>query len=128
MTVFDAFPNGIEAWKIGKISISTLTGTEQIGSATALNVIADEINESEIRGGASVPPLDGDLLLYAQPAELPTTDTAKLIANYGVTDPDGRTYRILDAAKGKNQETGELEHIELIIRQEEMNANNESES
>lgn len=118
MTVFEAFPNGLEAWKIGKVYYGTLTGNTEIGDPTTINVIVDEINTTEIKVGASASPLDCDTLIYTQPVELPTTDTAKLIATYMVKDPDGRTYKIMDAAKGKNQETGELEHIELIIRQD----------
>ena len=118
MTVFEAFPNGLEAWKISKVNYSTMTGNMEVGTPATINVIADEINSTEIRTGASASPLDSDTLLYVQPAELPTTDIAKLIANYGIQDPAGRTYKIMDAAKGKNQETGELEHIELIVRQD----------
>jgi len=117
MTVFEAFPNGIEAWSIAKVHYGTLTGNEQIGQAQTINVIVDEINSSEIRAGASATPLDSDTLLYAKPEELPSTNPAVLIAYYIVIDEAGRTYRIMDAAKGKNQDTGILEHIELTIRQ-----------
>lgn len=124
MTVFEAFPNGLEAWKIGATRYGTMTGNKIINPAT-INVIADEINTTEIRAGATATPADSDTLLYTKPAELPSTDTAKLVAAYGVIDPEGRTYRILDAAKGKNQDTGELEHIELIIHQEAMTEESE---
>lgn len=117
MTVFEAFPNGLEAWGIAKVHYGTLTGNEQIGTPTTINVIVDEINTSEVRAGATATPLDSDTLLYAKPEELPTTNPAVLIAYYMAIDPQGRTYRIMDAAKGKNQDTGKLEHIELTIRQ-----------
>jgi len=116
MTVFEAFPNGLEAWKIGTISYSTMTGN-RIADMKTINVIVDEA-QSERAGGTSTPEgITADTLIYCQPAELPTTSIPSLITDYCVMDPDGRYYRITEAGRGKNQETGELEHIELKLIQ-----------
>ena len=42
MTVFEAFPNGLEAWKIGTMAYSTISGNATANWKT-INVIADEV-------------------------------------------------------------------------------------
>lgn len=116
MTVFEAFPNGLEAWQIGQMNYSTLTGN-RYAKMTTINVIADEAQGESAPSTSSPEGITADTLLYCKPAELPTTSIPALISDYSVKDPDGRLYRIIDAGRGKNQETGELEHIELKVRQ-----------
>lgn len=116
MTVFEAFPNGLEAWKIGTINYSTMTGN-RITNMQTINVIVDEA-QTERAGGTSTPEgIAADTLIYCQPDEMPTTSIPSLITDYCVMDPDGRYYRITEAGRGKNQETGQLEHIELKLIQ-----------
>lgn len=115
MTVFEAFPNGLEVWQIGTVNYSTITGNTTAGWKT-INVIADEV-QNETAPSLNAPGIESDTLLYCKPAELPSTSIPTLISDYAVKDPDGRTYAIIKAGAGKNQETGELEHIELIVRQ-----------
>lgn len=116
MTVFEAFPNGIEAWKIGTINYSTMTGNRYTQMQT-IHVIADEAQGESAPSSANPEGITSDTLLYCQPSELPTISIPALISDYAIKDPDGRLYRIIDAGRGKNQETGELEHIELKVRQ-----------
>lgn len=115
MTVFEAFPNGLEAWKIGTMAYSTISGNAAANWET-INVIADEV-QNQTKQTLNAPGIESDTLLYCKPAELPSTSIPTLISDYAVKDPDGRIYSIIEAATGKNFETGELEHIELIVRQ-----------
>ena len=48
---------------------------------------------------------------------MPTIDTEALVADYVVKNTTtGKTYTIIDAGIGKNQETGKIEHLELKLR------------
>ena len=115
MTVFEAFPNAIESWSLGRISYGTVTGNI-ITATTQLDAIVSEVSSSEL-ASANMAAIDSDTLIYVRPEQLPTTNTATLISNYGVLDPDGRLYSIRNAGAGKNQDNGHLEHVELLIRQ-----------
>lgn len=116
MTVFEAFPNAIETgWKIGTMAYGTIKGNILTDTAD-LGVIVDEISSAET-ATANMAAIDADTLLYARPEQLPTTDTAELIAGYAISDPNGKIYAIIDAGTGKNQDNGQIEHIELTVRQ-----------
>lgn len=122
MTVFDAFPNAIEqGWKIGAITYSSITGNT-IGNAEDIAIIIDEGSSSDANAAPNAAGLYADTLIYAKPEEMPTTDTSALVAGYAIMDPQDRTWEILDAGIGKNQDNGQIEHIELKIRQ--IGANN----
>lgn len=116
MTVFEALPNGIETgWKIGTMAYGTIKGNI-LADTTDIDVIVDEISSAETTA-ANMAAIDADTLLYARPEQLPTTDTAELVAGYAISDPNGKIYAIIDAGTGKNQDNGQIEHIELIVRQ-----------
>lgn len=115
MNVFEAFPNAIEAWNIGRMAYGTVTGNT-ITDTENLDAIVSEVSSSEL-ASANMAEIDSDTLLYVKPEQLPTTSTAELISSYAVKDPDGRLYAIRDAGAGKNQDDGTLEHIELLVRQ-----------
>lgn len=118
-TVFDAFPNAIEEWGIGEISYSTVIGNVGIsGTATKIHAIVDEGSNTNPNPGSDAQDIGSDTLLYCRPDEMPTLDTAELCATYIVGRWNGgKYYSIIDAALGKNQETGKIEHVELRIRQ-----------
>ena len=116
MTIFEAFPNAIEAgWKIGTMAYGTIKGNI-LTDTTDLDVVVDEISSAET-AAANMATIDADTLLYTKPEQLPTTDTAKLVAGYAISDSDGKIYAIIDAGTGKNQDNGQIEHIELTVRQ-----------
>lgn len=118
MTVFQAFPNALEEWSIAPIAYSTITGnTIDTDNAQNIRVIVDEGNNSEPNASPNAAGITSDTLLYCRPNELPTIDTAELVASYAVADQYGKTYAIIDAAIGKNQDEGIIEHVELKIRQ-----------
>lgn len=115
MDVFEAFPNAIESWQIGEMSYGTIQGNK-LGKTTAIRVIVDEGTNGDQNNTPSAATIASDMLLYAVPADLPTTDTSELVANYAIKSPTGRVYAIIDAGTGKNQHTGQLEHVELKLR------------
>lgn len=118
MTVFQAFPNALEEWSIAPVAYSTITGnTVDADEAQNIDVIVDEGNNSTPNASPNAAGIASDTLLYCQPNQLPTIDTAELVANYAVADQYGKTYAIIDAGIGKNQDEGIIEHVELKIRQ-----------
>lgn len=117
MTVFDAFPNAIEqGWQIAQVTYSSITGNT-VTNGTAIDVIIDEGSSSDANQAPNAAGLYADTLIYTKPDQMPTTDTSALVAGYVLIDPNERTWEIIDAGQGKNQENGQIEHIELKIRQ-----------
>ena len=122
MTVFDAFPNAIEqGWQIAQVTYSSITGNT-VTNGTGIDVIIDEGSSSDANQAPNAAGLYADTLIYTKPDQMPTTDTSALVAGYVLIDPNERTWEIIDAGQGKNQENGQIEHIELKIRQ--IGANN----
>lgn len=121
MTVFDAFPNAIEQWEIAEMQYSTITGNETVGEWESINAIIDEGSSSEPNQSPNYANANSDLLIYCRPDQLPTIETAALVADYAIRSPRNRLYAIIDAGIGKNQENGVIEHIELKLRQVEAN-------
>lgn len=119
MTVFEAFPNAIEQWQIAEFAYSTITGNQIMGPWNSIGVIVDEGTSTQPNQSPSYANAYSDLLIYCRPSELPITKASKLMADYAVQDPDGYIYAITDVGIGKNQETGNVEHIELKLRQTE---------
>lgn len=115
MTVFDAFPNAFEAWKIGTIEFGTITGN-RLGEKTTIHVIVDRGDSARQTNSPNAAVIESDTLLYCRPEELPTTDPSELVGDYAVQDAQNRTYAIEDAGVGKNQHTGAIEHVELKLK------------
>ena len=124
MDVFEAFPAAIVSgvWQIAAYQRGSIVGAVwDAENAVELDVIVDEGNASAINGAPNAEPLDADLLMYAKPSQLPTTNTRALASGYLLYDSENDDYfAIVDASVGKNQETGEIEHIELLLRQTEV--------
>lgn len=117
MTVFDAFPNAIEqGWQIAQVTYSSITGNT-VTNGTDIDVIIDEGSSSDANQAPNAAGLYADTLVYTKPDQMPTTDTSALVAGYVLIDPNERTWEIIDAGQGKNQDNGQIEHIELKIRQ-----------
>ena len=122
MTVFDAFPNAIEqGWQIAQVTYSSITGNTVTNGAD-IDVIIDEGSSSDANQAPNAAGLYADTLVYTKPSQMPTTDTSALVAGCVLIDPNERTWEIIDAGQGKNQDNGQIEHIELKIRQ--IGANN----
>jgi hypothetical protein len=101
------------------MAYSTITGNDLDAESLAfIDAIVDEANNSEPNASRSAANTYSDTLLYVRPEQMPTTDTAELIASYVVKNTTtGKLYAIIDAGIGKNQEDGIIEHIELKLRQ-----------
>lgn len=124
MTVFDAFPNAIVQLKIAQVAYSSITGNDiDLENAETIDAIIDEGSSSDANQAPNAAGLYADTLIYTRPEELPTTDTSALVSDYAIVDSKGRTWEIIDAGAGKNQDNGQIEHIELKIRQ--IGANND---
>lgn len=117
MTVFDAFPNAIETWHIAAMQYSTITGNQTTGTWQDIEVIVDEGSSTEPNQSPNYASAFSDLLIYCRPEQLPTLETAALVADYAIKDKNCRLFAIIDAGIGKNQELGIIEHVELKLKQ-----------
>ena len=118
MTVFDAFPNAIVQLKIAQVAYSSITGNNiDLENAETIDAIIDEGSSSDANQAPNAAGLYADTLIYTRPEQLPTTDTSALVSDYAIIDENSRTWEIIDAGAGKNQDNGQIEHIELKIRQ-----------
>ena len=98
------------------MTYSSITGNT-VTTGEDIDVIIDEGSSSEANQAPNAAGLYADTLVYTKPDQMPTTDTSALVAGYVLIDPNERTWEIIDAGQGKNQENGQIEHIELKIRQ-----------
>ena len=120
-TVFSAFPKAVlsDVWHIGKWASNTRVGNtyEDLG---AIDVIEDEGGSMSFGSSPNAEIITYDALLYVRPSDLPTTNLDALKADYMLFNGETDEYfTILDTGVGKNQETGEIEHIELRLVQTE---------
>jgi len=115
MDVFNAFPEAIETWQIGEMSYGTVEGNK-LTKPQNVRVIVDMGDSAKQDSSPNEATISSDTLLYAVPSDLPTTDTSTLVSDYAIKSPAGRIYAIIDAAQGRNQHRGQLEHIELRLR------------
>jgi len=119
-SIFDAFPSAIISgvWQLGSFQHGTLVGNvfNKVGD---LDVIVDEGSSSSINNIPEV--LNSDLLIYVKPEQLPTLRTNTLVAGYMLYNTtENAYYEIIDAGIGKNQHTGNIEHVELKVVQTEV--------
>ena len=121
-SIFDAFPNAIISgeWEIGTCHHGTVVGNE-FRPLVGLDVIVDEGASSQI--DTTPETIGSDYLIYVVPGQLPTTNADRLTADYMLHNKlSGGYYLVVDAGVGKNQHTGEIEHVELkIVRTEVVN-------
>lgn len=114
-SIFNAFPNAIISgvWEIGTCQHGTVVGNE-FTKVASIDVVVDEGNNSKINN--TIETLASDILIYAYPNQMPTLDTEELVAGYMLYNSEtGAYYMIIDAGIGKNQHTGNIEHIELKV-------------
>ena len=119
-SIFNAFPNAIISgvWQIGTCQHGTLIGNVFVKVAD-VDVIIDEGNSSSV--DTDIETLRSDMLLYCKPSQLPTLDTNALVAGYMLYNSGTESYyMIIDAGIGKNQHTGNIEHVELKVVQTEV--------
>lgn len=125
MDVFSAFPNAIVSgvWQLGTIGQDTEVGIG-FNKLADLDVIVDEIAIAELGMNPSPDELVSDTLLYVRPEQLPTLNASALVAGIMLYNSEQDLYYTIEnAGVGKNQETGEIEHVELLIKPTETSAN-----
>lgn len=118
MDVFEAFPNAIISgvWEIGQVKRATVRG-KQFSNAVTLDVIVDEGTYAVTDRSPSAEYESSDTLIYARASDMLTLDTAELAANYLWHNTVSNQYfEIREASLGKNQATGEVEHVEFLLR------------
>lgn len=124
MDVFSAFSNAIVygVWQLGTLDQDTEVGMS-FNKLTDLDVIVDEIAIAERGMNPNPDELVSDTLLYVRPEQLPTLNASALVAGIMLYNSEQDLYYTIEnAGIGKNQETGEIEHIELLIRPTETSA------
>lgn len=129
ISIFDAFPNAIISgiWQIGTCQHGTVIGN-QFKSLRAIDVIIDEGYNSNINTTPET--IGSDMLIYVKPCQMPkkvnklmmtNQIVIELVANYMLYNSANDTYyMIIDAGVGKNQHTGNIEHLELKVKETEI--------
>ena len=119
-SIFDVFPNAIISgvWQIGTCQHGTVVGN-QFTKVADIDVIIDEGFNSSISSTPEI--LNSDMLVYVMPCQIPIIDANTLVSGYMLYNSLENTYfEIVDAGIGKNQHTGNIEHIELRLAQTEV--------
>lgn len=119
-SIFDALPKAIitGVWQIGTCQHGTLIGNVFTKTGD-IDVVIDEGNNSSVN--TDIETIKSDMLLYCRPEQMPTLNTNTLVSNYMIYDSsEDNYYMIVDAGIGKNQHTGNIEHIELKVVQTEV--------
>lgn len=122
MDVFQAFPSAVVSGRyfIGMFQRGTVEGNKFINEAE-LDVIIDEGDSADIGKAPNAEVLLADLLVYVKPSQLPTLNARALATSYMIYDSEyGDYFAIISAGIGKNQHEGDLEHVELLLRQTEV--------
>ena len=120
LSIFNVFQNAIiyGEWQIGYCQHGSVVGNVFVKEAD-IDVIIDEGSSSQ----TDVTPesLKSDMLVYVKPEQMPTLRTNKLVSAFMLYDSvNDDYYQIVDAGIGKNQHTGEIEHVELKVVQTEV--------
>lgn len=122
MDVFETFPNGIidGVWMLGEVNRATIRGKE-FSNPVTYPVIVDEGTYAVTDRSPSAEYEDSETLLYAKASDMPTLNTAKLAADYLWYNSETKQYfNIRHASLGKNQDTGQIEHAEFLLRPTEV--------
>lgn len=119
-SIFKAFPNAIvsNVWEIGQCQHGTIIGNEFRKTAD-IDVIIDEGFSSNINSMPET--VTSDMLIYCCPNQMPSLNANTLVSGYMLHNAVDDTYfEITDAGIGKNQHTGNIEHVELRLVQTEV--------
>lgn len=117
MDVFEAFPNAIVSgvWEIGTVLRGTETGTK-FASWGMVGVIVDEQVDGQLDTSPNAEGLTVDTLLYALPSGLPKVSIATFVGGYYWHNTEtGTYYEIVEVGVGKDQEAGEIQHLEFKL-------------
>lgn len=116
-SIFEAFPNAIVSgvWEIGQCKHGTIVGNE-FKPIIPIDVIVDEGFNASISSTPET--ITSDMLIYCYPNQMPSLSANALVSEYMIHNVVDDTYFMInDAGIGKNQHTGQLEHVELRLVQ-----------
>ena len=119
-SIFNAFPKAIISgiWQIGTCQHGSLIGNV-FTKVSDIDVVIDEGNNSSVNTDIEI--VKSDMLIDCKPDQMPTLNTNTLISGYMLyNSSEDEYYMIIDAGIGKNQHTGNIEHIELKVVQTEV--------
>ncbi|MBQ3306413.1 hypothetical protein IJH02_03200 [Candidatus Saccharibacteria bacterium] len=122
MDVFSAFPNALvsNVWEIGEMTRDTEIG-KSFADPAPLDVIIDDEEQAFLDTSPQAEYRDSYTLVFAKPEQLPTLNTSKLQGGYLLRNTETCEYfEIRKCSIGKNQETGQIEHVEFELHQTEV--------
>lgn len=122
MDVFECFPNAIisDGWELGEVVRGTVRG-KVFRNPVVCDVIVDEGVYAVTDRSPNAEYENSDTLVYARFEQMPTLHTNQLASSYLWHDTLADIYyEIREASLGKNQETGEVEHVEFLLRPTEV--------
>ena len=120
ISIFEAFPNAIVSgvWEIGQCKHGTIIGNQFV-PYRPIDIVVDEGFSSNISSTPEA--IFSDMLIYCYPNQMPSLSANALVSEYMIHNVIDDTYfMITDAGIGKNQHTGNLEHVELRLVQTEV--------
>lgn len=121
MNVFEAFPNAIisNKWQLGIVQKATEVG-DKYTPVGYVDVIIDEVASGNLDKSPDADSLDVDTLIYCRPEQLPGLNISRFISVYYFYDTENEQYyEIRHVGVGKNQHSGQIEHVEFQLRAKE---------
>lgn len=119
MDVFSYFPNAVIAsgeWELGSVQRGTTRG-KVFSDPISCEVIVDEGTYAITDRSPNAEYENSDTLIYARPAQMPSLNTSVLAAGYiWHNTVSNLYYEIREANLGTNQDAGEIEHVEFLLR------------
>lgn len=120
MDIFSAFPHAIsQDWELGEVQRATEVGDVYSPIGT-MDVIVDAGDSASLHNSPNADGISSDTMLFVKPEQMPTTFPGVLMASYvWFNAAENQFYNIIDVGVGRNQENGQIEHLELKLRQTE---------
>lgn len=121
MDVFSAFSHAIVSgvWEIGSVIKATERG-DIYKKISGLDVIVEEETDITVNRSPNADYIQAGTLVYVKPSQLPTLTPAAISGKYLLKNTEtNQIYSIKSTDIGKNQETGQIEHVELWIEPQE---------
>lgn len=120
MDVFSAFPQAIsQDWELGEVQRATEVGDIYSPIGT-MDAIVDAGDSASLHQSPNADGISSDTMLFVRPEQMPTTFPGELMASYAwYNTTEDQFYDIIDVWVGRNQENGQIEHLELKLRQTE---------
>lgn len=120
MDVFSAFPHAIsQDWELGEVRRGTEVGSAYLPIGI-IDVIVDAGDSVSLHQSPNADGISSDTMLFVRSEQMPTTFPGVLMASYiWLNIAEDQFYEIIDVGVARNQENGQIEHLELKLRQTE---------